>query len=129
MLGRAPGQDRFALGAGILFDMAAKADLIGAFAPLEFPRIAVCQPVLGQLDLPPLAHFLAEQAMGIANAIAIGRDLEAGHGFEETGGKAPEAAIAQRRIRLEPDEVAKVDTERFERFAHRLELLQHAVPA
>ncbi len=108
------------VGIGHRLDMAAEPDLIGALAPLEFPGIAVGEPFLGQFDLPAFAHLLPEQPVHIADAVAIGRDLERGHGFEEARRKPSEAAIAQRRVGLEVDEVPEVDIEVLERLLHRL---------
>ncbi len=82
------------------FDLAAKADLVGAFATLELPRVAVRQPVLRQLDLPAFRQFLAEQAVHVANAVAVGRDTDGRHGFHEAGGEATKATIAERRIAM-----------------------------
>ena len=84
---------RFLAGRGL--HMAAKGNLIGGFAAGKFPGIAVFQPVFRQFHLPAILDELAEQAVIIADAIAVSRDVEAGHAFHETGGQAAKATIAQ----------------------------------
>ena len=99
------------------FHRTAEADLVGAFAPLELPRVAVGKPGLRQLDLPAIRHLLAEEAVDIADAVAIGGDVDRGHGFHEAGGEAAEAAIAERRIGLEAGDDVEIDAEGGERIA------------
>ena len=81
--------------------LAAEADEIGAFPPLELPRVAVREPGFGQLDLPAVVQPLAEHAVHVADAIAIGRQVEAREAFHETRGQPPEAAVAEGRVRLD----------------------------
>src|SRR5690348_4181765 len=111
MLRGPPLETRRAVGLGDGNNLSAEADLIGRLPALELPGIAVCQPVLGELDLPALAHFLAEHTVLIADAVAIGWDPERRHRIHEARGEATKAAIAERRIGLEIDEVAEVDIE------------------
>ena len=107
--------DRAALGADHL---AAEADEIGALAPLEFPGIAMAQPGFGQLDLPAIVDPLAEHAVHIADAIAIGGQVEAGEAFHETRRQPPQAAIAQRRVGFDLFQFGKIDAQRLERARH-----------
>ena len=83
------------------FDRSAEAHFIFAFAPFEFPRVAMNQPVLRQFNLHAIDDLLAEQAMAVADAVAKGRNAEARHAFHEAGRKAAQAAIAQCRIRFQ----------------------------
>jgi hypothetical protein len=87
---------RFGLG-----HLAAKADQIAALAPVEFPGVAVGQPCFGQFDLPAIVDALTEHAVQVTDAIAIGRDVEAGEALHEAGRQTPQTAIAQRRIGLQ----------------------------
>src|SRR5581483_8784462 len=92
-------------------DGAAEADVVVRLAPLEFPEIAVGEPVLRQLELLAVLDLLMEQAMNVADSVAIGRDLERRHRFHEAGGAPAEAAIAARRVGLELDDRVEVDAE------------------
>src|SRR5437667_39944 len=79
--------------------------------PAEFPRVAEGQPILGIFLLPTVADHLAEQAMVVADAIAAGRNAEAGHALHQTGRQAPQAAIAERRIGLGSAHPVEIDAE------------------
>ena len=103
---------------GDRFDRAAEADLEGAFAPLELPGIAVIEPGLRQFDLPAVMDLLAEHAVDVADAIAMRRDVDGRHAFHEAGGEPAEAAIAERRVRLQRGDEVEVDAERRQRLAH-----------
>ncbi len=93
-----------------LHHLAAEADTVRTFAPLELPRIAVRQPGFGQFDLPAIVDPLAEHAVHIADAVAIGRDAQAGEALHEAGGQPPEPAIAQRRVGFELLELCQIET-------------------
>ena len=120
VLARLPFEPRRAIRLGNRHHLPAEPDLVRTLAPLEFPRVAVRQPVFRQFDLPALAHFLPEQPVDVADTVAIGRDLDRRHRLEEARRQPAEAAIAQRRIRLEIDQVTEVDVEILQRFPHRL---------
>ena len=79
---------------------AAEADGMADAWPLELPRVAARQPVLGALFLPAILDGLPEQAEIVTDAIALGRHFERGHAFHETGRQPPQAAIAQRGVGL-----------------------------
>jgi hypothetical protein len=104
----------------VIVSTAAEADFVGAFAALEFPGIAVFQPGLGQFDLPAVMDFLAEQAVGVTDAVAIGRNVDGRHAFHEAGGEPAETAIAECRVGLEPGDDVELDAERGQRLAHRV---------
>ena len=92
----------------IEFDVAAEADLEGALAALELPRIAVLEPGFGKLDLPAVGDFLAEHAVGVADAVAVRRNADGRHAFHEAGGepargrhcRAPHPAPGRRSRRV-----------------------------
>jgi hypothetical protein len=117
-----------ALQAAVVLDgrhRAAETDFVGSFAAFEFPGVAVGEPGFRQFHLPAVGHLLAEQAMDVANAVAIGRNIDGRHGFHETGGKPAEAAVTERRIRLDRRDHVKIDAERLQRvvqLAHQLEV-------
>src|SRR4051812_41160545 len=96
---------------GDAFDGAAEADLEGALAALELPGIAVLEPGLGQLDLPAVGKLLAEQAMDVADAVAMRRHIDGRHALHEPGRKPAEAAIAQRGVGLEPRNHVELDAQ------------------
>ena len=72
-----------------IFDAAAEADGIFGFRPLELPRVAEREPVLRQLVLPAVADLLQEQAVLVADAVAVGRNAERRHAVHEAGGEPP----------------------------------------
>ena len=85
--------------------------LIDHFRPLEFPGVAEAEPFVGIFVLPALRDDLAEQAEIVADAVADGGDRQRRHALHEAGGKPPEAAIAERRIRLAFAQFGKPDAE------------------
>ena len=102
-------------------DPAAEADRIIAFGPLEFPGIAEREPVLRRLLLPAVANDLPEQAVVVADAVAVRGDRQGRHAVHETGGEPAEAAIAERGVRLEPAQHGEIDAELRQRRLHRLD--------
>ena len=80
--------------------MAAKADAVADLGAFEFPGVALAEPELGLFDLAAADKALPEQAVLVADAVAMRRAADGRQAFEETGGKPAKAAIAQRRIRL-----------------------------
>ena len=82
--------------------------------------IAVGEPVLRRLLLPAVANDLAEQAVVVADAVAVRGDLKGRHAVHETGGEAAEAAVAERRVRFDPPKFGQVDAELVQRLGHRL---------
>ena len=102
------------------FDPAAEADRVIVFGTHELPRIAVDEPVLGRFLLPAAADDLAEEAIVVANAVAVRGDGQRRHAVHETGGEPTEAAIAERGVRLDSAQIRKIDAKLIERFAHWL---------
>ena len=103
--------------------MAAEMHLIDHLRPLEFPGVAEAEPLVGIFLLPALRDDLAEQAEIVADAVADRGNGQRRHAFHEAGGEPPEAAIAERRIRLAFAQVRQIDAEIAER---RLEHRQQA---
>ena len=102
------------------FDPAAETDGVIVFGPLEFPRIAVGEPVLRGFLLPAAADDLAEQAVIVTDAVAMCGDFQRRHAVHEAGGEAPEAAVAERGVGLDAAQLGQIDAELLERLGHRL---------
>ncbi len=54
----------------------------------------------------------------------MGGDRQRRHGIHEAGGEATEAAVAERRVRLDPAQHDQIDSELGQRGAHRLDNAQ-----
>ena len=102
-------------------DPAAEADGVIDLGALEFPGIAVRQPVLGHFLLPAAADDLPEQAVVVADAVAVGGDGQRRHAVHEAGGETAEAAVAERGVRFDLAQGGEVDAELRERGGHRLD--------
>jgi hypothetical protein len=109
---------------GQRFDRAAEIDSPGYLRPLELPGIAERQPVFGIFVLPAILDGLAEQAMVVADAIAVGGDRQRCHAFHETGGEPAKAAIAQSGIRFDLAQLIDINAEAAKRLAYRVGQVQ-----
>ena len=92
-------------------DRAAEADVIADFRPVKFPRVAQRQPVFRIFLLPAVLHDLAEQAVVVADAVAVGGDVERRHALHEAGCEPAQAAIAQRGIGFQRTQLVEIDVE------------------
>ncbi len=84
----------------IVLGPAAERHTAGIFGPLDLPRIAVAQPVVGVLDLVAVLDVLAEHAVFVVNAIAHHRQVQRGAAVHEAGGQPPQAAVPQPGVGL-----------------------------
>jgi hypothetical protein len=100
-----------ALGVGDALDAAAEMDVMDHGRPLEFPGVAEAEPFVGIFLLPALRDDLAEQPEIVPDAIADGGDRQRRHALHEAGRQPPQAAIAERRIRLAFAQVRQRDAE------------------
>ena len=91
--------------------MAAQRDVEGDLGPRDLPGIAQGQPLVGLLDLPPVADELVEDPELVADAVADGRDGERGQRVHVAGGQAPEAAVAEAGLLLLGQEHVEVVAE------------------
>jgi hypothetical protein len=106
-----PGLDLAAPRAGDLAHVAVEADRVGGVRPLELPRVAEGEPVLGPLDLPAVVEALLEQPVLVADAVAEAGDAQRGHAVHQAGGEAAQAAVAERRVRLDLERRRGIDAE------------------
>ena len=91
--------------------MTAEADLVHHLGALEFPGVAEIQPVLRLLQLEAVGNHLAEQAVLVADAVAVAGDAQGGHAFHEAGGQSTEATVTQGGVRFQPADALQVDAE------------------
>jgi hypothetical protein len=94
-----------------VLDPPAEMDVVNGFRPCKLPGIAERQPFLRVLLLPSVADDLAKEAVIVSDPVAAGGDPERCHALQETGGQAPEAAIAERCIRLRCAQPREIDAE------------------
>ena len=97
-LARAPDVAGAAVRRGHRLDRAAEADGVADVGTGELPRVAEGEPVLRVFELPAVADLLAEQAVVVADAVAVGGDAEAGHALHEAGRQPAQPAIAKRGV-------------------------------
>ena len=84
----------------------------------KLPRVALGQPVVGNLDLPTVHNGLAEHAVVVADAVAKARNIERGHGVQKTGRQAPQAAVTQSCVRLQLTDGCHIHPEVQQRLPH-----------
>ena len=101
-------------------DPAAEADRVRDLGPLELPRVAGGQPVLGELVLPAVLQDLPEDAVVVADAVAVGGYPQRRHAFHEARREAAEAAVAEGGVRLELAQPVEVHAELAQRLARRV---------
>ena len=75
----------------------------------RFPRIALVEPVVGDLYLASAFDFLTEESIAVAHAVAKAQDAFGGHRVEEACGKAAQAAIAQAGVSLFGQDIVELD--------------------
>ncbi len=93
----------------LLLHAAVKVDRHGALVAGDLPDVAQAQPGVGVLHLPAVLQPLLEDAELIADAVAVARQGQRGHGVEEAGRQAAQAAVAQARIGLVLQQPTQVD--------------------
>ncbi|OIQ83854.1 hypothetical protein GALL_343470 [mine drainage metagenome] len=100
---------------GELHHVAIELDRIEALRALEFPGIAVAQPVVRAFDLLPVFDALLEHAVFVTDAVAHAGQIEGRHRIQEAGRQAAQAAVAERGVGFH--------------LLHRLHLLPHGLQA
>ena len=76
-------------------DVAAELDNACELGTADFPRVAAAEPVVRFLDLVAVLDDLLEDAVVVADAVAVGGEFERGHGVQKAGREASEAAVAE----------------------------------
>ena len=119
-LARVPDAARRILVADDLLDIAAEADGIDELRSLEFPRVAVGQPIFRHLVLPAVGYHLTKQPEIVADAVAVGGQADTRHALHEAGGEPAEAAVAERGVGFLLADLVEIDAKRRKRVARRL---------
>mmetsp|Transcript_15868 Transcript_15868/g.40296 ORF Transcript_15868/g.40296 Transcript_15868/m.40296 type:complete len:476 (+) Transcript_15868:1271-2698(+) len=81
-------------------DMAVEADWIRHVRPLNLPRIAEREPVVGILALKAVLYRLAEHAVLVAQAVSPCGEILRRHRVQEARRKSPEPSISERGVAL-----------------------------
>ena len=114
-----------------VFDqLTAEADLNRVALRRDFPRIAVGQPLIRNLDLLTVYNALTEQTVLIADGAAHRRQIQRRQRIQEAGSQTSQTAVAQRRFRLLMKHAAQSQTQLFKRlfvFLGRAEVEQVVV--
>ena len=97
--------------------IAAEADIDSLVDFLDFPGIAVDQPVVRQFYLLVVDDALVEQAVLIADAVAMARQLQRRQGVDEAGSQPPQSPIPQARIAFGRDDLIQVPAQIFQALA------------
>mmetsp|Transcript_13500 Transcript_13500/g.35937 ORF Transcript_13500/g.35937 Transcript_13500/m.35937 type:complete len:419 (-) Transcript_13500:13-1269(-) len=84
----------------VVLKVTEEADGIGDVETLDLPRVAVDEPVVGDLNLVEILDLLLEHAILVADAVAPAREVESGEGIHEAGSETAEAAISEAGIAL-----------------------------
>src|SRR5262249_60033048 len=80
-------------------DGPAESDLVIDLRSFDLPGVAERKPIFRVLLLPPVLDRLAEQAVIVADPVAIGGDRQGCHAFHEAGGHPTKPALADRGVR------------------------------
>ena len=91
---------------------------------VQFPRVAAREPIFREFLLPSVADALLEQAIFVADAVAIGGDAERRHAVEVAGREPAKPAVAERGVRLDLAQAIEIGAKASERRARRLDQLQ-----
>jgi hypothetical protein len=97
----------------------AELHVVAYFRPRDFPRIAVTQPLVGDLDLPSVLDALVEDAEFIADAVTDRRYLHGRKRFHVARRKPAQAPVAEARLFLLFEELVEIEAQIFHRPSHR----------
>src|SRR5688572_28514546 len=86
------------------------------FRPRNLPGISVPQPVIRRLGLLTIDDPLPEDAVFVADAVAVERQAQCGRGIEKTGREPPQSAVAEARVVLAFGEALEIEPD----LLHRL---------
>jgi len=96
-----------------LGDFAVKPDLMKVLRPVQFPRVGIAQPVVGNLYLGAVNNFLSEDAVLITDAVAVRRNRHGRHRVKKTGGQSSQTAVTKPGILLLGKNLGEIMAERF----------------
>src|SRR6185369_1420672 len=83
-----------------LHHLSVEFDFVQMLLPVEFPRIGVAKPVVGNFDLCAVDDLLSEDAVFIAYPVSVGRYRHGSHRVEKAGSKPPQTSVAESGILL-----------------------------
>ena len=78
--------------------MAPQSDLDRPFGAGKLPRIAVAQPDIGLLRLPPIHNVLGEDAVFVADAVSQAGDFQGGKRIQKAGRQPAQPPVAKSRL-------------------------------
>jgi hypothetical protein len=78
----------------------------------QLPRIAVSQPCVGDLDLPPVVDSLVEDAVLVTDAVADGGNLQRRQRSHVARRQTAEAAVAESRLVLGFEDRLQMEAQR-----------------
>ncbi len=89
----------FLTGFGFVLDhVTVKFNLVGRFWALEFPDVAIAQPIVGVFNLLAVFYGLLKHAVFVTDAVTGRRDCHGGHGVQETGCQTSQTTVTQGRV-------------------------------
>lgn len=103
-----------------LLNAAAEAHFVARIVALELPRVAVLQPVVRGLFLPPVDDILLKHPVVVANTVAAARQTQRRQRVEEAGSQTTKTAVAQARVVLFVNQLFKIQPHLFQRAVHVL---------
>ena len=89
----------FLTGFGFVLDhVTVKLNLVSCFWALEFPDVAVTQPIVGVFNLLAIFYGLLEHAVFVTDAVTGRWNGHGGHGIQETSSQTTQTTVAQGRV-------------------------------
>ena len=86
-------------GFGFVFHhVAVKFYLVSRFWPLEFPDVAIAQPIVGIFNLLAVFYGLLKHTVFVTDAVTGRRNSHGGHGVQEAGCQTTQTTVAQGRV-------------------------------
>jgi hypothetical protein len=106
------------------FDPSIELHSEGVLRTGDLPGIAESKPIVRFFDLITIADALMEHSVVVADAVAVSRQLERGHGIEKAGRQTSQSAVAQSRFLFQIPDLLHVVTELEQRLLALLEELE-----
>ena len=83
-----------------VFDFATEFNGYGKVTSLDFPRVAVFEPVVRIFNLIAVFDFLLEHTVLVADSVAVSRVIQSCKRIQETSRQSTETTITQSGVRL-----------------------------